>query len=177
MKKEEHQRFMNQRVDAENSIVNEAKQSYEQAVDLLEETKARKIASIRGGLLTDNQLQQDAIDNTITEYTATHKESVHRKAIIHNTAEATIQDREKKHNKKEEQIDADYDKVIANKNKQLKAKDTEFKGNMARIERSIQVENKKYEEDRRKAQRAYEVELKKAITAINKKLDLDSKLV
>ena len=177
MKKEEHQRFMNIRVDSENAILSEAKASYNQSVDLLEETKARKIASIKDTLVSNNKLQQDAIDDTVTKYAAAHKESVHRKAIIHNTAEATIQDREKKHMKKEEEIDVDYNKVIANKNKQLKAKDTEFKGHMARIEKSIQVENKKYEEDRRKAQRAYEIELKKAISTINKKLDLDSKLV
>jgi hypothetical protein len=39
------------------------------------------------------------------------------------------------------------------------------------------VEKKKYEDDRRKAQKAYEIELKKSIATINKKLDLESRLV
>jgi len=176
-KKEEHIRFMNRREDYEKSILQTAKSSYDQTVDLLEETKARKISSIKDGLLIENNVLLSFIKVQNDEFSALQRETVHKKAIIHNTAETRMIERTKEHSNRIQEIERDYEKLVSKRDRDVKQNDNEFTGLLAAIEKSILVETKKYEDDRRKAQKAYEVELKKAISSINKKLDLESRLV
>jgi len=177
LKKEEHIQFLKRREEYEKNILTAARERYDQSVQLLEETKTRKITSINDGLQSENGVLNKLIESENDSYKALQKESVHKKIIIHNSAEARLLDRSKTHLKTIEDIESDYLKILANRDRELKQKDIEFKGLLAQVEKSIQVEKKKYEDDRRKAQKAYEIELKKSITSINKNLDLESRLV
>jgi hypothetical protein len=177
LKKEEHVQFLSRREEYEKNILSAAKERYDQAVQLLEETKARKITSIKDGLHSENSVLNKLIESENDAYKALQKESVHKKIIIHNSSEARLLDRSKTHLKTIEEIESDYLRILANRERELKQKDIEFKGLLAQVEKSIQVEKKKYEDDRRKAQKTYEIELKKSITSINKNLELESRLV
>ena len=146
-------------------------------MDLLEETKARKTASLKDALQSENNILESLIKEQNDEYNILKRENVHKKVIIHNYAETKLLEGEKRHSNRISEVEREYERQISKRDQQVKLKDNEFKGRMAAVEKSIQVEKKKYEDDRRKAQKAYEVEVKKSIAGINKKLDLESRLV
>ena len=172
---DENTKYLTDREDKENSIIENAKLKFENQRNALTNEKDAKLSSLES--------DKAALEARIKQETAT--EELNLEAIVNRVASQVAASEAKASQRlsalaqqlatKNREFEASLKDKLSKAATELKIKENRYKESVAQIDKKADVEKKTYEVQKTRVQKEYEIELKKAITNINARLDADIK--
>lgn len=172
---EEHTKYLTDREDKENRVMEESKMSFENNKNTitnekdanlsnLESEKSEMIERIKQESLTE----EEKLEGLLVDVTAKIAQSETKATSRLNEHAATLATSNR-------EIEGAYKQVLATTANELKIREKRYEDIVVQIDKKADVEKKTYEAEKSRVQKEYDIELKKSIVNINSRLEADIK--
>lgn len=172
---EENTKYLNDREDTENNIINTTKASFEDFRNTTNANKDNQLSNLEQQKQEINETAANAVQAEEQKQEEFASQIANTINGYENDATAKLNAQATAHAKQIATFEQTQNNVVADANKSLTIKDNQYKEAVASIDKKQAAEKKSFEDAKKLVQKNYDTELKKAITNINTRLAADIK--